>query len=316
MLPKTKCIPFVIYGLTVIGALLQLLSILFSNHVSVQQDSGDSIHGSTPRNRALSVTVHDATSINHGPVESIPHIMWFTYKHNILKTKEPRHYYENVMKTIHAYKTEWSDPNTKVYFLDDTDCMRLLELVDERENITLAKAFAHEEKGTLKADLCRLAALFLHGGYYFDVDLEVVRPVRLDSSVSFSTVNNSQSGFFFQAFLATSPGHPVIKTNLRIMMNAYFTGNENCMIIVRNILGPCTLVKAWDQTRHDGAFRLLEEIHLQQDELYPNMTQRGVGEHCHWVVHDRTEHEVYFIPESLEATFVQWRNRKTIPSSL
>ncbi len=66
------------------------------------------------------------------------------------------------------------------------------------------------------------------------------------------------------------------------------------MIIVRNILGPCTLVKAWDQTRHDGAFRLLEEIHLQQDNLYPNMTQRGVGEHCHWVVHDRAEHEVYF----------------------
>ncbi len=176
--------------------------------------------------------------------------------------------------------------------------MILLQHVDQKENITLAKAFLLEERGPVKADLCRLAALFLRGGYYLDVDLEVVQPVRMAISVSFSTVRSLVG--FFQAFLAASRGHPVIKTNLQLMMDAYFTHQEKCWNVARSVLGPCTLKKAWRQWEHryDGASsRFLDETNLQQPDgllLYPNMTQRGKGEHCHWVVHDRVEQQVYF----------------------
>jgi mannosyltransferase OCH1-like enzyme len=296
---RTKRIALAVFGsyaLTAVFACFQLLSVLIADQVISPSLIGENPFDAIIIRDTLGMPLFSNHSLvgNEVIVGPIPHIMWFTYKHNILKTKEPQHYYENVLKTIHAYQTEWNDTNARVFFLTDDDCMSLMRRVDKRERTRLATAFSREEKGPLKSDLCRLAALYLHGGYYFDVDLEVVKPVRMDPSVSFSTVD-SQLAFFFQAFLAASPGHPVLKTNLQMMMKAYFTEQETCWDRDRDILGPCTLTKAWEQTNHNGTSRFLEEINLQKHEgLYPNITQRGIGEHCHWVVHDRDKHEVYF----------------------
>lgn len=227
----------------------------------------------------------------HGP---IPHILWFTYKHDILQTREPRHYYDNVMKTIHAYRTEWNESNAPVNFLTDKNCTQLLQEVDAKEQTTLADAFQNEKRGDLKADLCRLAALFLHGGYYFDVDLEVVKPIRIDPKVSFCTVRDTLRGFFFQAFLAVTPRHPVLKQNLKTVMEFYVKQRGYCWKRAKHLVGPCTLMKAWKQTSKRGKTRLLKETHLQHEGLYPNMTQRGLGDGCHWVVHDPKLREVYF----------------------
>jgi hypothetical protein len=64
-----------------------------------------------------------------------------------------------------------------------------------------------------KADLCRAAYLTLHGGYYFDVDLLVVRPFVAPNNASFVTVRGS--GFprdgFFQAFLAVEKGNDIVR---------------------------------------------------------------------------------------------------------
>jgi hypothetical protein len=37
------------------------------------------------------------------------------------------------------------------------------------------------KKGDLNADICRIAELFLYGGYYFDADISVAEPVNFDS---------------------------------------------------------------------------------------------------------------------------------------
>lgn len=106
-------------------------------------------------------------------VAMIPHKLWFTYKHNILETKTLKHFYNNVMKTINAYTTLWNTSSnlpTEVYFLDNNNCTDLLNQVEP----LLAMAFEQEGKGDFKADLCCTAALYLHGGYYFDIDMEVV----------------------------------------------------------------------------------------------------------------------------------------------
>ena len=49
-----------------------------------------------------------------------------------------------------------------------------------------------------KADICRAAYLYLHGGYYFDVDVLVVRPF-LAGDAKFVTVKGTGyeiNGFF------------------------------------------------------------------------------------------------------------------------
>ena len=93
-----------------------------------------------------------------------------------------------------------------------------------------------------KADICRVAELYLYGGYYFDIDIGVVKPLDVDALpipteileptwnlhsikknrleqaekddiATFVTVVNKQ-GRFFQAFTASMPRHPVLKRSL------------------------------------------------------------------------------------------------------
>ena len=50
-----------------------------------------------------------------------------------------------------------------------------------------------------KADMCRAAYLTLHGGYYFDVDVLVVRPFVAPPNATFVTVRGDgwpKYGFF------------------------------------------------------------------------------------------------------------------------
>ncbi len=239
--------------------------------------------------------------IDPTPRGPIPHILWFTYSHNILEKQRPEAYYNNIMKTIDAYRSEWNDETT-VKFLIDENCSELLLQVDKQENTTLAEAFSKEYRGDLRADLCRVAALYLHGGYYFDVDLEVVKPLQLDPSVSFSTARDHLFGYFFQAFLAATPGHPVLRENLHTFMEFYFDQKGICFEKARGVMGPCTLMKAWNQTNHRGHARLLKETHLRWHKLYPNMTERGIGDACHWVLHDPKEMEVYFYSRIMGST--------------
>jgi mannosyltransferase OCH1-like enzyme len=127
---------------------------------------------------------------------SIPRILWFTYKYDILQRKTPEVLYNNIMKSIDAYRQLWrNDSNMVVNFLVDSNCTDLLEEVDRELNLTLTKTFREEPDGSFKSDLCRLAALYLHGGYYFDIDMEVIQPVLLDDDVSFSTALSIQKRY-------------------------------------------------------------------------------------------------------------------------
>jgi mannosyltransferase OCH1-like enzyme len=98
------------------------------------------------------------------------------------------------------------------------DCIRVLNATEPR----LLKYFK-KEKGMHKADMCRVAELYLLGGYYFDVDLLAVHPVSPANSVQFVTVkapDEAKDGFF-QAFTASAPGHPILKKSLDILLEVY-----------------------------------------------------------------------------------------------
>jgi hypothetical protein len=84
----------------------------------------------------------------------------------------------NVRQTVALYREFWGEPLAPVTFLTDTYCRR----VSQATAPGLLKYFK-KEKGMYKADMCRIAELFLHGCYYFDVDLITIHPVSPPSSV-------------------------------------------------------------------------------------------------------------------------------------
>jgi len=227
----------------------------------------------------------------------IPHRLIFTSKHDILRSREPTIFYNNVRRTIQLYQQAWGEPNAEVWFLTDETCRDIIQ----KANSTLLRFFDTEHYGKFKADICRVAALYLKGGYYFDVDIRVVKPVLLSEKISFATVVTEDDAQFFQAFLASEPQSPILREAFAEMICVY-THHEN----LRGILvGPITLKRAYDKVKTDerGEVRLFHEVNLSRSNDYPGVTrQSGNGCCCNFVVHDADKEEIYFFSRIVGAS--------------
>ena len=178
----------------------------------------------------------------------VPHQMFFTYKYNMLEKRTPPLLFRNVLRTIEAYRDFWGEPTAPVHFLDDTACRDVISRVEDQlafghadgiadpdcplaRGMRLADHFDAETEGMYKADLCRVAALYESGGYYFDVDIEAIEAVAvppgvgLVTSMEYGAARLSNGRVFtpgvFQAFIAVAPKHPVLREALRLMYKHY-----------------------------------------------------------------------------------------------
>ena len=105
----------------------------------------------------------------------------------------------NVERTIRVTSSQ----KTRVFFLDDEGCYRLLHAYKDAEwpwlGAILARRFLDEKDGRFKSDLCRLAQLHKHGGYYFDNDIFVLVDLsdgrHIHRNTTFATsVNENRHG--------------------------------------------------------------------------------------------------------------------------
>jgi hypothetical protein len=229
----------------------------------------------------------------------IPHRILFTYKTNILETKEPKLYYDNILNTIHQYKTMWNNDQQQKetttpieYFLDNAACRQQIQMAAPE----LVPYFDTESKGMFKGDMCRTAALYNQGGYYFDVDIQVIHPIALEQNTSFSSVVSS-TGVFFQAFLAASPQHPILQRTLQEMLY-YYQNKPKLQWFLGLPMGCETLTKAYRSLAPSqrGNVRILQEMNLaRKHDTYPELPRQvGKGHLCNYIVHDETEKQPYF----------------------
>ena len=217
------------------------------------------------------------------PEHKIPRRLIFTDRYNILETKKPPLIYENVLNTIQKYRDAWGEPDAPVWFLDDTDCRSAI--YETKPN--LLPYFDMETDGSWKADICRVAALFLTGGYYFDVDMETIKPWIPDSNVSFATVMDTSKTRYFQSFLITEKQGRLIREALDEMVLFY----ENKKNRVQALLGPLTLKWAVDSVpRSDRG----EIVIMQEEQSDIPLRGDAVGGGCDTYVPDPETHEVLF----------------------
>jgi len=234
-------------------------------------------NSSTPQKRISNMTL------------GIPHTLFFTYKYDILERGTPKRFYDNVMNTIDKYRNALSN-DTIVRFLTDDDCRALIEVAEPR----LVVHFNRETLGMHKGDICRIAALFEEGGYYFDVDLQVTQALQLKDDIQFATCLHPNGKEFFQAFLAATARHPILKNALDKML-AYYNGQ---LVLHGDYMGTSTLFNAFDATpkEHRGPVLILDELNLDDDSSrFPEIIRRKdnvEGCCCNFVVHDSTS--VYF----------------------
>jgi hypothetical protein len=218
----------------------------------------------------------------------IPRRMIFTYKHNILETKEPPHLYENVLNTIQKYREAWGEPNAPVWFLNNTDCLSVLYAAKP----ALLNYFALEVHGSWKADICRVAALYLTGGYYFDVDMEVVQPWKHDDNVTFATVMTPETNRYFQSFLVSEPQSRIMEKSLSRMLHFY----ENHISREGVLLGPDVMKWAFDSVpiSDRGQAVFLEEHEYPRDQIESLERREAVGCCCNFGVRDSNTKQRFF----------------------
>jgi len=121
------------------------------------------------------------------------------------------------------------DPDMELHWLGDKLCA---EYISQHSSKKLLYAFNHEPRGALRGDICRTAVLFREGGYYIDLDVELLLPMHklVDKSTSFMSVFESfaddqgPSGGILNAIMAVEPGSRVLKQTLKHIEKWYQRG--------------------------------------------------------------------------------------------
>lgn len=181
-----------------------------------------------------------------------------------------------------------------VWYLNDNDCIDSIMNVVPR----LVPYFRNESEGKFKADICRIAALYEKGGYYFDTDMEVAhKAVSISPEITFVTVTSpSLGGSFFQSFMAMAPQHPMLRINLDLMVDHYHSIEQHGIKLFGTLLGPESLY-------HSS----VEFCQREESESWPfdlSLSGRywhGFDYHCGWLVHNATQSEVYFFSRVIGA---------------
>jgi hypothetical protein len=218
----------------------------------------------------------------------IPRRMIFTSKHNILETKDPPLLYENVVNTIQKYRNAWGEPNAPVWFLNDTDCLDAIGLT----KVNLLSYYSREVNGSWKADICRVAALYLTGGYSFGVDMEVVKPWKHDKDIAFATTVANGTKQFVQSLTASEKEGRIIKKTLSEML-LYYEKKQSRM----QQMGPSTMKWAFDLVpiSERGKTVLLEETAFRGDQVKSLERQEAVGCCCNLGVRDpKTKQHAFY----------------------
>lgn len=108
---------------------------------------------------------------------------------------------------------------------DDDGIIKFFESNPQPRMPDVRDRFLHLRSGEHKADLFRYFYLYVRGGVYFDTDVLLVRDLSSYlTGVDFLSVNaGAVDDSLFQGFLASRPGHPVLRRAIEDVCN---TSNE------------------------------------------------------------------------------------------
>ena len=200
---------------------------------------------------------------------SIPKRIFYAYKWNILKRKFPVTLYDNVKKSQLMFSALWGTKIADVEFLDIANCKKKIY----RSYPTLLPFYEEEPNIRLKLEMCKLSALYLDGGYFVDVRLDVITPPRLDSSVSFSAAQHPNRPLLMPYCLASKPNTWILYSELERILQQY----ENLQDINKGL-----------QTNFiDNTSNIFQSKFLKN--------------RCSLVIHDHSRHPLFYWNDPIES---------------
>lgn len=187
-----------------------------------------------------------------------------------------------------------------VEFLDNDGCFNTIRKVHSDKLAQIFKSFAtastsrgtHKRKivtpsgqkkkvvvpsgggahGAAASDICRLAQLYEHGGYYFDSDMPAVQDLRnfVPAEASFVSVITNHSNTLFNSLIGVAPRHPIIALAMDLALED--GGRAG---------GPAGLTVAWKrwtgEATSPGLHRHSDKTTFQQSYLFEEVQALNGG---------------------------------------
>ena len=194
--------------------------------------------------------------------------------------KIPQHIYQTYVKPT-PFMTSWQQqPGWQYHFFDDAACRRF---VQQHLEPAVYEAYTRLTPGAARADLWRYCVLWVHGGVYVDADCSCL--VSLDEWVGEETellvpVDHEHEPVLhlFQAVLACTPGHPVMRRAIDAVVRHVQTGQHRHNIFDLSgptCLGRCLNVELgrdqeqpWSAVQSTPQLRLLTHRRFRDDSIW------------------------------------------------
>ena len=308
-------------GLAIFGAIIislqiyTLRNIIYANNYNTNDSNVDTI-----------VTNNNDASLDKAiqlPETRIPRRIFIIDKERDLSSiNSPRR--ENTYNTIRKYHNAWfhnsndaginSTDNSNidtdhlteeqlqiVTYLNDESCIQIINQTEPE----LVQFFERETTGQYKADICRVVALYNEGGYYFDTDMEVVKPILLQPHITFTSpfeaigYGQKYKGIF-NSFIASAPKHPILRHTFELMLMSYqgkyHFDPSTWMGTAALFQGYTKFVDGDDTLKKEWPIDMNIAETLMTGDNYPDFPRHtnGKGCCCDYVVHNFTAKEIYF----------------------
>lgn len=158
------------------------------------------------------MTILETSVVNSSKQETsqkIPKLIWQTAK------SEPHPNSHELIKSFINLNPdyEWS-------FMDDSRCEQFIKDNFNQQFYDMYKSLPH---GVMKADVWRVAVVYVYGGVYVDTDCECIKPINtwLKHDDSLIVGEEMDNGDLFNCMFASEPRHPALLSVLNRFMELY-----------------------------------------------------------------------------------------------
>ena len=195
----------------------------------------------------------------------IPKTIVQTYKN---KEKIPKKVYDNIKKFA---------PDYKHIIFNDQECITFIEKNFDKNVSNIFQKMS----GPHRADLFRYCYLYIFGGFYMDIKIELIRPMHeihqllKKYNTKMSSVLSINEKTIFQGFIGTVPKNPIFLELIDFVVNNYTNLDNDYLLLTKDFYTKLQKRISMKEGINNDIFLFTEECGKDKSKCYDGLDRYG-----------------------------------------